>query len=226
VSATTVPGESIPVAVPALLVVVAAASATVAVALMVPALEARSQLSSGERVQTAEHSAEQVRSASTPAPEAAPEAAASSASASTATPAVSVAVPAASSGVGSLPEPSCAPIRVAFATGQAAPSPKVAARMRELAALLHEHPGATVVIDGHADSLGSDELNLRLSKRRAEALAWVLQSVGVEPKRITSRGFGAFSPLEGTQEDAEINRRAVIHVRGACPRGFTEVLGP
>jgi outer membrane protein OmpA-like peptidoglycan-associated protein len=104
-----------------------------------------------------------------------------------------------------------------FGAGLATPSSAVAAEVRALAAFLREHPEATVVVDGHADSLGSEELNLRLSKRRADALAWVLESSGVARTRVTARGFGSFSPAEGTREDAASNRRAVVHVRGGCP---------
>jgi outer membrane protein OmpA-like peptidoglycan-associated protein len=122
--------------------------------------------------------------------------------------------------------PVCRPILVGFGVGQALPSERVAARLRELAQSLAGAPASTIVIDGHADSLGSDELNLRLSKRRAQGVAWVLENAGVAKERITSRGFGAYLPIEGSRDDAEVNRRVVIHVRGECVPGFEEVLEP
>ncbi len=122
--------------------------------------------------------------------------------------------------------PPCEPILVGFGVGQALPSERVAARLRELGRALAPLVGTTVVVDGHADSLGSEDLNLRLSKRRAEAVAWVLENAGVPKASITSRGFGAYSPIEGARDDAEANRRVAIHVRGTCVTGFEEALEP
>ncbi|MFO0549537.1 MAG: OmpA family protein [Polyangiaceae bacterium] len=111
----------------------------------------------------------------------------------------------------------CEPFIIEFKPAEVAPSTEVAARLRKLAEFLVAHPNDVVVIDGHADSFGSEELNLRLSKRRADAIAWVLVSSGVDKTRVTARGFGAFSPVEGSSEDADENRRAVVHVKGDCP---------
>jgi outer membrane protein OmpA-like peptidoglycan-associated protein len=213
-SVLSVPGQSLPITVPSLLLVSAAMLGTIAVGLLVPALE-RSEAARAE----APPPIVEPPAAVTPPP------ALSASAALVVEPAPLARATATAEASPPKPE-ACPAIRVAFDTGQAAPSAHVAARLRALAVALAPHPEATVVIDGHADSLGSDELNLRLSKRRAEALAWVLQSSGIDAKRVTSRGFGAFSPVEGSTEDADINRRAVIHVRGACPPGFTEVLGP
>lgn len=213
-------------AVPALLVVVAAALATVAVSLVVTAVEAERSTGARGPSRVAVATDGGTAPAFGPAGSASPSIPASAGHPPGGVPPQSPAGAALSSSAVAQAAPGCAPVRVAFGTGQAMPSPEVVARLRELGARLAAQPGATLVIDGHADSLGSDELNLRLSKRRAEALAWVLQGAGVDPTRITSRGFGAFSPMEGSAEDADANRRADIHVRGACPEGYTEVLGP
>lgn len=239
-SATTVPGEALPVAVPALLVVVAAALATVAVSLVVPVVEAERSAGAGASnraavaidVGTAPASGQATPAFGQAAPASGssgtplPSAPASAGEPPSGEPAQRGAASAPSTSPVALGAPGCLPIRVAFGTGQAMPSPTAAARLRELGARLVEHPKSTVVIDGHADSLGSEDLNLRLSKRRAEAVAWVLENAGVPKASITSRGFGAYSPVEGAGDDAEANRRVAIHVRGTCVTGFEEALEP
>ena len=120
----------------------------------------------------------------------------------------------------------CEPMLVDFPSGSATPSQLAADQLRKRAAFVLAEPNVRIVIDGHSDSLGSDDLNLRLSKRRAEALAWVLENAGVPRARITSRGFGAFLPIEGAVEAADINRRGVIHFRGGCPNDLVRKVEP
>ena len=120
----------------------------------------------------------------------------------------------------------CEPLLVDFPSGSATPSQLAADQLRKRAAFVLAEPNVRIVIDGHSDSLGSDDLNLRLSKRRAEALAWVLENAGVPRARITSRGFGAFLPIEGAVEAADINRRGVIHFRGGCPNDLVRKVEP
>lgn len=64
----------------------------------------------------------------------------------------------------------------------------------------------TFNIEGYTDSIGSDEYNLKLSKRRAESVAHFLSQNGVERKRLKVFGFGKSRPVrpEGTDP---INRR-------------------
>lgn len=52
-----------------------------------------------------------------------------------------------------------------------------------------------VSVEGHTDSIGSDEYNQKLSERRAEAVASSLESDGVNPDRIRTRGFGKRYPI-------------------------------
>lgn len=227
-SATVVPGEDLPVGVAVALVVVALLSSLAAGALYSRSLSRGALPSGGERP-TEEAPLARAAEPAERAGGAAPERLGSASPA----PATSLEVPphVASpprdqADVGARTAPPCEPILVGFGVGQAMPSERVVARLRELGRALAPSAASTVVIDGHADSLGSEELNLRLSKRRAESVAWVLENAGVPKARITSRGFGAYLPMEGARDDAEANRRVAIHVRGSCVAGFEEVLEP
>jgi len=67
-----------------------------------------------------------------------------------------------------------------------------------------------VVIEGHTDSTGSDELNERLSQSRAESVREYLVANGTIPYgRISAIGYGPQQPLASnkTEEGRAINRR-------------------
>lgn len=69
-------------------------------------------------------------------------------------------------------------------------------------------------IDGHADERGSDEYNLALGLRRAQAAKDFLTSYGIDPNRLEVRSFGENSPLDPrSSEDAWAkNRRAEFQI--------------
>lgn len=120
----------------------------------------------------------------------------------------------------------CPPVRVAFASNAIGPSRGAIEDLDRFAAWLGAHPNTTLVVSGHADAIGTEDGNLRLSHMRAESVARELSARGVARARLTVQGYGAYQPLEGVLEDAADNRRVVVHVRGECPRGFEEVIGP
>jgi phosphate transport system substrate-binding protein len=73
--------------------------------------------------------------------------------------------------------------------------------------------GRGVVLIGFADAVGEQELNLRLSRESARAVAEELRSVGVEPATVT--GFGEAIPVADneTDEGRQRNRRVEVWVR-------------
>lgn len=84
----------------------------------------------------------------------------------------------------------------------------------ELVTLLNSNPTLKVAINGHTSSDGTKEVNLRLSKSRAESVKTYLESKGVDTSRLTATGFGSEKPLnEGkTPEDRAKNRRVELEV--------------
>lgn len=77
-------------------------------------------------------------------------------------------------------------------------------------AVLREYPGVQLRIEGHCDERGSNEYNLALGQRRAEAVKHYLTSYGLSPDRFTTISYGEERPLvDGHDEDAWAqNRRA------------------
>jgi OOP family OmpA-OmpF porin len=73
-----------------------------------------------------------------------------------------------------------------------------------------------VIAIGHADSIGTDAYNQKLSVRRAESVKAYLVSKGVEPNRIYTEGKGEKQPVASnkTKDGRAKNRRVEIEVIG------------
>lgn len=86
--------------------------------------------------------------------------------------------------------------------------------LRNLAENLNANPETEVLIVGHTDSTGSDDYNLGLSMRRADAAAGILSSYGVERGRIRTEGRGEREPIASndTEEGQQLNRRVEVAI--------------
>lgn len=71
------------------------------------------------------------------------------------------------------------------------------------------NPEASANIYGHADSTGPEPYNMTLSEKRAQAVVKYLVDHGVEPARLTAKGFGENQPAADnkTKEGRQKNRR-------------------
>ncbi|RPF20602.1 OmpA family protein [Myceligenerans xiligouense] len=87
--------------------------------------------------------------------------------------------------------------------------------VRRAAEVLEEHPDVRVRIEGHTDSRGDADDNLKLSKQRAITVLDRLVDLGVDEDRLSFRGFGETDPLvePRTFADLEKNRRVEFIVR-------------
>ncbi|RMH42606.1 MAG: OmpA family protein [Alphaproteobacteria bacterium] len=94
-----------------------------------------------------------------------------------------------------------------FATDSAALRPGA---RRRLAEFFRKAGAFGYAIYGHTDSRGSDEYNMRLSQRRAAAVAKVARSVGAVVQR--ELGFGERRPVasNATPEGMRRNRRVEV----------------
>ncbi|MGI9326418.1 MAG: OmpA family protein [Pseudomonadales bacterium] len=78
--------------------------------------------------------------------------------------------------------------------------------LQQLTQALGQFPGASVVVEGHTDSFGSDAVNLELSQKRADAVEAYLTGRGVGSNKVTALGYGESQPL-ANNETAEGRRR-------------------
>ncbi|NOY06176.1 MAG: OmpA family protein [Chlorobi bacterium] len=86
--------------------------------------------------------------------------------------------------------------------------------LEENAKLFKRYPRMIVEIRGHTDSVGSDEYNLLLSQRRAEAVRQWLISYGVDSSRISASGYGETDPVadNATELGRARNRRIEFYI--------------
>ena len=66
------------------------------------------------------------------------------------------------------------------------------------------------MLEGHTDGKGSRDVNLRLSKQRAEAVRSFLIKNGIDQKRLSTEGYGASRLANPSDPLAAENRRVRV----------------
>ncbi len=101
---------------------------------------------------------------------------------------------------------------VAFGSSNATLSPESATALDAVAASLIEWPEVKIEIAGHTDSQDDEADNLKLSQARAESVRDYLVSNGVDPSRLTAKGYGESEPIDdnATKEGRARNRRVEL----------------
>ena len=97
-------------------------------------------------------------------------------------------------------------------------------RVRQIAQLLGSVPSLTVVVEGHADYKGTDEYNMSLGERRAQAVVDELAGLGIDPARLSGISYGESKPIFTEEEDwaRAVNRRVQFSVQGEVDAAATE----
>jgi outer membrane protein OmpA-like peptidoglycan-associated protein len=105
---------------------------------------------------------------------------------------------------------------VLFDTGSYTLKPGAREKLAKISGILLAHPGLTLQIEGHTDSVGGDEFNQQLSERRADSVRDFLAQNGVSASAITARGFGKTQPVASNDsaEGRQRNRRVELVVNG------------
>ncbi len=88
-----------------------------------------------------------------------------------------------------------------------------APRLKEIADVLKQHRDWRLSVNGHTDNIASDQYNLDLSKRRAEAVkAALVKQYGIDATRLATSGLGETQPVETneTLEGRARNRRVEL----------------
>jgi len=107
---------------------------------------------------------------------------------------------------------------VLFDFGQYTLKPGAKEKLAKISGILISHPGLTLEVDGHTDSVGSDAMNFKLSEERADTVRAYLVSQGVPPDTISAHGFGKDKPVatNDTAAGRQLNRRVEIVVAGSA----------
>ncbi len=105
-----------------------------------------------------------------------------------------------------------------FEFGSADLRPEFHDELDQVAGYLTSNPKSYVVLAGFTDSVGSEEYNLGLARRRAESVGAYLMNANVSEDRIVKDWFGKLNPVadNATAEGRRMNRRVEIGI------GFNE----
>ncbi|MBK1646076.1 hypothetical protein CKO25_15760 [Thiocapsa imhoffii] len=101
---------------------------------------------------------------------------------------------------------------ILFDYNQATLQPESNKQLQEVLTLLFAHPDLRVEIQGHTDGDGQADYNLQLSERRADSVRQYLVLFGIDPDRLTSKGYGKSMPIapNDTAENKAKNRRVEL----------------
>ena len=101
-----------------------------------------------------------------------------------------------------------------FETGKATLQPTSFAVLDELVAYLNRKDDEKIELGGHTDNVGSVASNLKLSMDRANTVRAYLLTKGIDPDRVTAKGYGMSEPIEDnkTEEGRAKNRRTEVKI--------------
>ena len=105
---------------------------------------------------------------------------------------------------------------VLFDTASYTLKPGAREKLAKISGIVLAHPGLNLKVEGHTDSVGSDEYNQALSENRASAVREYLIDQGVPASAVTAQGFGKTQPVASndTPEGRQKNRRVELVVNG------------
>ena len=105
---------------------------------------------------------------------------------------------------------------VLFAFNKYTLKPEARERLAKISGIVEAYPGLKLQVEGHTDSIGSDEYNLQLSEKRADSVRAYLVSNGVRPDSVSAQGFGKADPVadNSTASGRKLNRRVDMVVTG------------
>jgi outer membrane protein OmpA-like peptidoglycan-associated protein len=105
---------------------------------------------------------------------------------------------------------------VLFDFDQASLKPGAREKLAKISGLLLAYPTLHMNVEGHTDSVGTDDYNLKLSQRRADSVRDYLVSNGISPAGVEALGLGKDGPVASNDTAAgrQQNRRVEMVVSG------------
>jgi outer membrane protein OmpA-like peptidoglycan-associated protein len=114
---------------------------------------------------------------------------------------------------------------VLFRSGSVELLPAARERLAKVSGIVLAYPSLHVSIEGHTDSIGSDEYNQDLSERRAQSVRDYFVRGGIPASTVDARGFGKAEPVASneTAEGRQQNRRVELVLSGDAIGNAAEV---
>jgi OmpA-OmpF porin, OOP family len=114
-----------------------------------------------------------------------------------------------------IPEKVSITLLVEFDFDKAAVRPQYHNDIEKVANFLKAYPSTSGVLEGHTDSVGTEEYNMKLSKRRAESVKkYLVEKFDIAEDRLTSEAYGESEPVASNDTNAgrQRNRRVVTNI--------------
>jgi outer membrane protein OmpA-like peptidoglycan-associated protein len=105
-------------------------------------------------------------------------------------------------------------VDLTFESGRSHLDPRSQDIVVRIGQILNQHSSARILLEGHTDSVGSSEVNLKISQDRAQSVKDMLVDQGVDANRIEVAGRGDSQPFvqNDTEANRQLNRRIEIVV--------------
>ncbi|WP_298771463.1 OmpA family protein [uncultured Shewanella sp.] len=104
-------------------------------------------------------------------------------------------------------------VKIQFANNSAVIPPAFYSEVEVVAKLMQTYPTATATVEGYTSKTGSYEHNLTLSKSRAMAVSSLLSTkYDIDPKRLSTKGYGYDHPVNPDNPAAAENRRVIVDI--------------
>ncbi len=105
---------------------------------------------------------------------------------------------------------------VLFDTAKFTLRPLAREKLAKVAGIVSGHPGLRLEVEGHTDSVGTDDYNQQLSEQRGAAVRDYLLQQGMAESSVSTKGFGKTQPVASndTAEGRQQNRRVEIVISG------------
>lgn len=92
--------------------------------------------------------------------------------------------------------------------------PRSFIELNKLISILEKKPGMKIQIHGHTDSIGSDNYNIYLSRKRAKSVISYLTENGIDVNRLSYKAYGSSDPVESNKNSKgrALNRRVEFKI--------------
>lgn len=108
------------------------------------------------------------------------------------------------------PDRLCMTLKLEFANDSAEIRPRYFGEVDKLGEYMKKYPTTTAVIEGHTDSVGGSDHNMKLSRSRAESVVnYLAGKFGIDRSRLSAKGYGSTRNIayNSTPEGRQANRR-------------------
>ena len=117
---------------------------------------------------------------------------------------------------------------VLFRSGSFELLPGARERLAKVSGIVLAYPSLHLSVEGHTDSVGSDDYNQQLSEHRAQSVRDYFVQQGIQSAAIDARGFGKTAPIASndTPEGRQQNRRVELVLSGDAIGSTMDDAGP